>query len=48
MGMDALPGLSPAINTGRPPYPGERPSLQGVMILLHQEGGRGGGGLPEV
>ena len=27
MGMDRLPGLSLALNTGRPPYPGERARL---------------------
>ena len=32
MGMDRLPGLSLAINTGRPPYPGERAGLQGDLI----------------
>ena len=33
MGMDRLPGLSLAINTGRPPYPGERARLHGVIMI---------------
>ena len=34
MGMGRLSGLSLAINTGRPPYPGERARLQGVIMIL--------------
>ena len=38
MGMDRLPGLSLAINTGGPPYPGERAKLQGVIMILLPQG----------
>ena len=38
MGMGRLPGLSLAINMGRPPYPGERPRLQGVIIISLPQG----------
>ena len=38
MGMDGLPGLSLAINTGGPPYPGERAKLQGVIMILFPQG----------
>ena len=38
MGMDRLPGLSLAINTGRPPYPGERARLQRVIMIVLPQG----------
>ena len=39
MGMDRIPGLSLAINTGGTPYPGERAKLQGVIMILLPQGG---------
>ena len=38
MGMGRLPGLSLAINTGRPPYPGERARLQRVIMIVLPQG----------